>query len=54
MPTTELNVIDIILQKLNALIFDIEQLKNNIRKSQYTIEIKDSDGVVIKNINTEI
>ena len=39
-------VISFIISRLNAIIFELEQVKDN--KEVYTIEIKDGSGNVIK------
>ena len=43
-------IINQILQKLEAIIFEVEQIRDNIEKESYTIEIKDSSGKVIKTV----
>lgn len=43
-------VLSNVLNKLNALIFEIEQIKSKIKKETFTIDIKDNTGKVIKTI----
>lgn len=47
-----IQLLDELKNKLNAMIFEIEQIKKDQLKTQsFTIEVKDSSGKVVKVIN---
>lgn len=47
-----IQLLDELKNKLNAMIFEIEQIKKYQLKTQsFTIEVKDSSGKVVKVIN---
>ena len=41
-------VLDLVLSKLGAIIFDIEQIREKVKQETYTIEVKNGKGEVIK------
>ena len=43
-------VIQTILAKLQAIIFEVEQIRDSIKQESYTIEVKDSSGKIINTI----
>lgn len=44
-----IKILDGLKQKLEAIIFEIDQIKKQkLKKETYTIEIKDKDGRVVK------
>jgi hypothetical protein len=43
-------ILDRVIKKLSDLIFEVEMLKGKVKQTNYTIEVKNNKGEVIKKV----